>query len=857
MAILTSSQLTFVDITDQKKISSYITSNLTTVQIYDSDSDTYSPDWTNQSKHLVLTPNIFLDQSPISLTDKNLHLTWTQKDGNGNATGNITGGSILNNVLTINQNALSSTTSDMITYICTATYTDSETNLESTPITSQITYTLVRTATNAKTCSINGAQVFKYNAEGILDGSNKLTLSGFVQNVSIVKWQYFDKNSSKYLDYPIDDDNTSNTGTSLIVNAEKEIVFQGESSVQIRLLTSDADVYDIITISKLYDGQKGQDGNNGAAGKSAYTILLTNESHTFPGDVLYANQGSSASTNVIAYQGTDEKTATITKIGDAAVSESTTTISPVSGMTCKLTGNNTIKPSITFTISTSTFTEQSGSIPILLTVDGVEFTKTFSWSVAYTGIGACSLSIAASSQIFKSSDGSIFTPTTIQLTPIVQNLQLGNCTWYYSVDGGTSWIEIIDTSSGISPWYENNTSSESYKTLTIPNSATCFTGTNGSVVFKCVNGDYYDTMTISKLSDGQSAAAAYTVVLSNELQSIPVDLNLVPLAKADYKCAVHVYEGSTQLSAIRDGSVSEGSFKIVIPSSPKGMTISLSKSDPSVVEFGVTNTTSIGSSGNIELSIQIESEDNIVTKSIAYVVSRVGDSSVVFAVFAPNGTVFTDPEGTLTLDTTRYYGSTEIPSESATYQWAKYNATNGWENIADATSSTLTVNPAGVVNIASYRCTMTYNGIDYLDIITLEDKFDTCVSEMLTVGGTTFKNGQGGSGVYVIIRSNGKELDPFPGGIAPSIAAPINPSSGSYWYDVDHNTKSILPKQYDGSKWNDIPSIPQIYTYTWSLMDKDGNNVESFNKTGKVIYLSCDDISSIGTLHCAVTKTES
>ena len=63
MAILTSSQQTFVDITDQRKLSAYITSNLPKSQIEDPNvlPHTYAPDWA--STPLTLTPVVFLDQT--------------------------------------------------------------------------------------------------------------------------------------------------------------------------------------------------------------------------------------------------------------------------------------------------------------------------------------------------------------------------------------------------------------------------------------------------------------------------------------------------------------------------------------------------------------------------------------------------------------------------------------------------------------------------------------------------------------------------------------------------------------------------------------------------------------------------
>lgn len=45
----------------------------------------------------------------------------------------------------------------------------------------------------------------------------------------------------------------------------------------------------------------------------------------------------------------------------------------------------------------------------------------------------------------------------------------------------------------------------------------------------------------------------------------------------------------------------------------------------------------------------------------------------------------------------------------------------------------------------------------------------------------------------------------------------------------------------------------QSLTYNWYAQDKDGNAV-TFNKTGKVIYLSAADIDSLLTLQCDVSN---
>lgn len=70
--VLTSSQQTFVDITDQRKLSAYITSNLPKSQIEDPNvlPHTYAPDWA--STPLTLTPVVFLDQTIWHWTHRGL-----------------------------------------------------------------------------------------------------------------------------------------------------------------------------------------------------------------------------------------------------------------------------------------------------------------------------------------------------------------------------------------------------------------------------------------------------------------------------------------------------------------------------------------------------------------------------------------------------------------------------------------------------------------------------------------------------------------------------------------------------------------------------------------------------------------
>lgn len=601
--ILTSSQQTFVDITDQRKLSAYITSNLPKTQSENPNvlPHTYAPNWS--TTNLTLTPVVFLDQSSVALNSSGLTITWKRKDGSGAETALNSNEKVTNGILKVSSNVLASSSTGMITYICYISYFDLETK-NTVNITSDITYTLVRNAENAKLAYITAdTYVFKYNTSSVLVGASQATLTAQVQGVSISKWQY--KNSAgSWTDYPTTSDNTSINGGTLVVKPTHAVF--NNNVAQIKLVTSEVDIYDTITITKMYDGVKGDQGNPGTAGSGGLSIILGNESQT---------------------------------------------------IACSETG---------------------------IVSDATEIAIPFTGYIGITQI-ACS----------------------------------------------------------------------------------------------CVVGKLPTGMTV-KTNTASTATVAGSIVLSVAASA-----------------------------SLGGGNILNGTIDLTFTLSGKSI----------VKKFTWTKSTR----GNN------------------------GTNAVVFSVYAPNGTIVMNQAGSLTLATSAYSGTT--PITSATYQWAKY--TNGkWNNISNATSSTLTVSGSDVVNIQSYRCTMTYGGKTYVDVITVEDKSDPYVSELLSIGGFTLKNNQGGVCPYVIVRTNQKEVDELLGPI--SETAPTSPAAGAYWYKVNHSSKTVTLQKFTNGAWADSTD-KQSLTYNWYAQDKNGNEVE-FTKTGKVIYLSAADIDSLLTLQCDVSN---
>ena len=134
--VITSNNITFMDTSDERKLEVFISSNLPTSQIYNSNTGAYSPDWT--VNNLVLEASIFLNS--IEKTT-NATIQWSKKFGTGDVIATGSGDKI-----TISTNELSDI-SGIVTYICTAQY-------DGITATSQMVFTRVDTGING----INGKE---------------------------------------------------------------------------------------------------------------------------------------------------------------------------------------------------------------------------------------------------------------------------------------------------------------------------------------------------------------------------------------------------------------------------------------------------------------------------------------------------------------------------------------------------------------------------------------------------------------------------------------------------------------------------------------------------------------------------
>lgn len=237
---------------------------------------------------------------------------------------------------------------------------------------------------------------------------------------------------------------------------------------------------------------KGEKGDDGAAGAPAYTVVLSNESHTFPATNTAAT-ASSTTIDVIAYKGTSSITPTIGTI-----------TGQVTGLTTSVSGTT-----ITVTAATTLITED-GILTIPITVDGKSFTKKFSWSLAKAGEDGESptaYSLVVSHAAVVKTTGGTYNPTAITLTAKSQtgNAAITNFT--------TGRYAIFLNGSSTATATPASTANYSY---TIPANTTSirialYNSSTGTTIL--------DEQTVSIVSDGINGTSPYISYLTNEAQT--------------------------------------------------------------------------------------------------------------------------------------------------------------------------------------------------------------------------------------------------------------------------------------------------------------------------------------------------
>lgn len=152
-----------------------------------------------------------------------------------------------------------------------------------------------------------------------------------------------------------------------------------------------------------------------------------------------------------------------------------------------------------------------------------------------------------------------------------------------------------------------------------------------------------------------------------------------------------------------------------------------------------------------------------------------GENAVVANIWTPDGNTLKNSEGLLKATMNLYDGSDD--ATPSLYKWYRQDPTatasnggdsdggNGWrllntsnsEGVTGFTTKTITIPSTAIKSIATFKCIVVYHNKRYQDTVTVIDVTDPIVVSI--IGSTTFKNGQGDSQLFARILRNGEEID--------------------------------------------------------------------------------------------------
>lgn len=816
--------ITIVDLTDIGQFSVQPMANLPLSVIYDPDQNTFTPNWA--TSNLQITPSVYYAGNNIALGTNGLTITWERQEGVGSRGSLTTGESIINNgILKINQTKFTSS-STMITYIVTAQYVE-PTSQQTLTAQGQITFTLVRNASTAKQCVITGESIFKYNSSNTLVGATSITLTGKVDNVSIVAWQY--KNGSgNWVTYP-----NSTTDTTLTVNATDN-VFVNDKCI-IRLKTNDDTVYDLHTITNLRDG---------APGSSTISAVLTNDDQMIPYDTPTATSPSSGftstSSQIIIYEGPNDVTHlyTIVPTSDGnctfTTSKTNTKLNASSYDTVTVTAMSAATSNITFTCTRSNYTTIVKTFSLIKVTSGAD------------GISPTIYSVEADVLALNKDIHDAFTPSSVTFRAYEQTKT--NKTSYSGRFEIYENITLATYNAYNATQRQNNrsyvsTSNEALYTYTPSTSAQtilCVLYQSGGTSTKL------DTQTVVVTSDGATGqtgatgadgASAVNIILGNYADVLTCTNTNKLSANQTITVPFTAYEGTTRIPCTVASIALLGKNPTITPAT--------TSADGSIV-WALTSGTSVSSaSGSLSLTFTATASTGSIQVVETYSWSRntAASNSVQLQIFTPDGTNILNQTVTSTrLQATLTDGSVDSTSSVTQWSWAKF-VNGAYTPISGATSAIYTVQGNNVDSYASFRCTAKYHNIDYVAYFSVFDKTDPIQVSVLCSLGNQIVNGQGTGAIYAIVTRNGEEID----AIKSERFLTENPetaSSGDYYYKLDSTNKTVTLMKYTNS-WAAVSDSPYTGTYRWSWRDKDGSAITAVDSytlptEGKVIYIDGD-----------------
>lgn len=545
------------------------------------------------------------------------------------------------------------------------------------------------------------SQTFKYKAtDNITTGAavpSVITLKADCQNLSSntkKTWKYRPNINQSWF---VLQSATNNNSATYDVDPTNTTFFPS-GAVACQFMCESDGITDYITISKIQDGKAGTD---------AFTVVLSNPSHTVPADsngTVSAANLATCTTDVIVYKGSSTIKPNVSNLVSVP-SEIFEIVAATDQANAKLrmTSFPTNVDSATATVDV-----QAGN-QILK--------QTFTVTKAKQGMQGNSVKsvYVTGGQIFKyAKNSNTPSPATITISAVENNFTGSNRKWYANgtvISGQTGTNLVINPTSAVSGQYFMN---------------------SNSVTFKYEADGKTDEITVTKMYDGTDT---YSVILTNEVHAISCNKDGTPLNgeldKAMTK--VRVFRGSEELQASNTAGV--GKFKITTGSVVGGSAAYITESN---INVGVKVSAITAESGSIPISVNVDNSKAVIEKVFTFNKLKAGATGASAKVIQITGasSIIYKKDGTYD------------PSSGIVLTVQKKNTTDNvvWKvkGTQVATGDTYTVPVSEFTNIKNYiiraELVNDSNVYDTHSISKVSDGVDSITSYVWCPNGSTIKN---------------------------------------------------------------------------------------------------------------------
>lgn len=843
-AIMSTGQITLIDLTDERVSSFYLQANQSKIQVYDVNTKTYSPDYSN-NPGLIITPYFFFgnEDNTAKLNSSNL----TYSINGTTVTSGMSGVTQSGNKLTISKNINSGVapfnveTLKIVATIKESTVTDDTTGITiDKPLTADIEFAKVNTGLKGSDGAA-GISVISVEQQYILsaDSTNAPAQANESWSTTNPSWQKdtylwirtkitYSNDKIEYTDPYCDSswkaaaDGVAGLNTQIeTINATMQSMqAEIDGAIETWYLAGDPTSKDFINPWKSEEGDSNEIRDKHIG--DLYFDTNTGKSYRYFKDgntykwQIISDEALSQAINDINNLRTDVDAKVTIFYGNSPAPSnpkeddmwikddgsfwqytgtewilSSYSIESVEVQYAK-NKSNTTPPEGTAFGSTSPEWEEGAYIwqRSKTTYKGGVKQPDYSDPVCISAAAARAISISGE-QVFKTVDGTNYSPETITLSAnLVGGLTVGG--WYYK--NGSNWTSLNTTSETISINY---------------NHAAFGSSTTAAIKVVAVEDQkYFDIISLYKVSDGNSPPSVF---LTNE--------NFTVSASASGKTA------STAQTITSNVVAYSGTTKVLpeigtITGAVSGMTISTETTNDKEIKIKIViaKSTTLGStsstSGILTIPVTSPVSTNLTiswSKINTGAKGNTGDAGAdaIFAIVESTSgkVIFTDADSeNIVLQSSLYIGGAVVDSTDVAYKWSSIpggDITGGNERI-------LEVSRDMVPSARSFICTITYNGTSYKDSIALSDKTDPIYCKIDSSNGDKFTNRQ----------------------IATTLTCRVFDSKG----EVDaYGTK---------------------YIYTWEKyvdqeLDMEWGNAGS--KTGKSIEIDHTDVTGKAVFTCSLT----